>query len=279
MLTRKEIQIDLLNKLNELCDKANVKYALHGQSAYLAYFNEPIEFIESFEVIMCQGDAEKIADILDDDKYYFEDFRVNPKFDRHYMMFGYKNSLDLKLTDINFDTERHIDNHCIRITIYYIEHQVPKGHAKKLKSRNELWKLRYMNINHSKFRRKKYYKKLINFACFLIGNNRINKHRYEYKKMNHAIDTWDNIKNYNYVRCSGKKLKSNLFNILIPKQLNGVQSYILKNFESYFKMFYGPSWKTKKWKKYDGFKSTNINWEEFSNNPKIKECLKEIQKK
>ncbi|WP_406535723.1 hypothetical protein [Methanobrevibacter sp.] len=278
MLTRKEIQMDLLNKLNELCDKANVKYALHSQAAYLAYFDEPIEFIESFEVIMCQGDAEKIADILDDDKYYFEDFRVNPKFDRHYMMFGYRDSLDLKLTDINFETERHIENNCVRITIYFIEHQVPKGHAKKLKSRNDLWKLRHMNVNSSQLWRKKYQKKLINLACFLIGNKRINKRRYEYKKLNYAIDTWDNIKNYPFVRFSGKKLKSSLLNEVVPTKLEGIPSYILKDFEPYFKIFYGGSWKDKKWGMYDGFKSSTLSWEEFSNNPKIKECLDEIQR-
>ena len=278
MLTRKEIQIDLLNKLNELCDKANVKYALHSQAAYLAYLNKPIDFIESFEVMMCQGDAERIADILDDDRYYFEDFRSNPKFDRHYMMFGYRDSLDLKLTDINFDTERHIDNNCIRITIYYIEHQVPKGHAKKLKSRNELWKLRHMNINNSQFRRMKCRKRLINLSCRLIGNKRVNKRRYEYKKLNYAIDTWDDIKNYPYVRFSGKKLKSGLLNGTVPTQLEGIPSYILENFEAYFKVFYGSSWKTKEWRRFDGFKSSNVSWDEFSNNPKVKECLAEIQR-
>ena len=52
--------------------------------------------METFEVMMCQGDAERISNLLDDDDYYFEDFRTNPKFDKHYMMFGFKNSLDLK---------------------------------------------------------------------------------------------------------------------------------------------------------------------------------------
>ena len=47
MLTREEIQIDLLTKLNELCDKANVKYVLHDQAAFLAYNDEPIDSVAS----------------------------------------------------------------------------------------------------------------------------------------------------------------------------------------------------------------------------------------
>ena len=86
MLTREEIQIDLLTKLNELCDKANVKYVLHDQAAFLAYNDEPIDSIASIEVLMCQGDAEKLADLLDDDDFYFEYFRTNPKFDKHFIM-------------------------------------------------------------------------------------------------------------------------------------------------------------------------------------------------
>ena len=53
MLTRREIQIKLLRKLNELCEKADVKYVLHGHGAFLAYFGEPIENLASLEVMMC----------------------------------------------------------------------------------------------------------------------------------------------------------------------------------------------------------------------------------
>ena len=55
--TRKDIQLDLLRKLNELSEEANVSYALHKQAAILAYKNESINEMESLDVIMCQGDA------------------------------------------------------------------------------------------------------------------------------------------------------------------------------------------------------------------------------
>lgn len=91
MLTRNDIQRDLLEKFNELCDKANVNYVLHGHAAFLAFNNLPINKVNSFEVLMCQGDAEKVSNILDDDAYYFEDSKSNPKFTGPYMMFGLKN--------------------------------------------------------------------------------------------------------------------------------------------------------------------------------------------
>ena len=104
MLTRNDVQRDLLQKFDDLCRKANVKYVLHGHAAFLAYFEKPINQVNSLEVLMCQGDAEKVSNILDDDAYYFEDSRSNPKFNGPYMMFGYKNSLDLKNKDLNYNT-------------------------------------------------------------------------------------------------------------------------------------------------------------------------------
>ena len=278
MLTREEIQIDLLTKLNELCDKANVKYVLHDQAAFLAYNDEPIDSVASIEVLMCQGDAEKIADSLDDDLYYFEDFRSNPKFDRHMMFFGYKNSLDLKELDLHFDTDRHIENNCVRINIRFINHQVPKGTAKKLASQNDLWKFRHTRFTSNKFWRSKIRQKAINIVCFLMGNKRINRKRYENKKEHYAIDTWSNIKKYKFVKASGKKFKSSAFNEIVYKELNGAPAYILKDFDYYATRMYGNDWKNKTWGKVGKLNSSIISWEDFSNNSQVKKSLDEIQK-
>ena len=231
MLSRKEIQLDLLRKFNELCQEANVKYALHDQAAVLAYRDEPIDYIDSLKVMMCQGDAERIADILDDDRYYFEDFRSNPKFDRHYMMFGYKDSLDLKNLDLNFKTDRHIENHCIRINISFINHQIPKGTGKKLTEEKKEWNFRHMELHSNKF--------------------------------------W---------RCRCKKFKSDAFNELVSKELEGIPVYILKDFDYYASTLYSNDWHMKGFGKSRSFESSNISWEEFSQNPKVKECMAEIQR-
>ena len=278
MQTRKEIQLDLLHKFNELSEKANVIYALHKQAAILAYKNEPIQEMESLDVMMCQGDAEKIANILDDDAYYFEDFRSNPKFDKHMMMFGFKNSLDLKLIDMNFQTDRHIKNHCIRINIHFINHQIPKGYGKKLKSQQKLWNLKHMKLINNKFWKCKIHQKAINIICFFIGKKRVNKIRYENKKRNYSIDTWSNIKEYPFVRVSGKKFKTNIFDSLVSKELDGVPTFILEDFEPFIESFYGRNWKEKKWKLNKGYKSSIISWEEFSRDSNIRKSLEIIQK-
>lgn len=278
MLTRKEIQLNLLQKLNELCEKANVKYALHSQAAFLAYTGEELKEMETFEVMMCQGDAEKIYDLLDDDNYYFEDFRSNPKFDKHYMMFGFKNSLDLKNTDLNFLTSRHIANNCIHIKILFIQHQVPIGHAKRLGEEQKLWKLKNMDITTRKLWRCKIKQKKLQLKNFFKGNKKINKERYETKKRNYAIDTWENIQNYPRVRLNGRLLNASLFNEIVPTALENIPSFLLKDFNHFAKLYYGKNWKKKEWKTYPGLKSSLVSWDEFSDDKQVKKSLAEIQK-
>lgn len=281
MLSREDIQLDLLSKLNELCEKANVKYVLHGQAAFLAYRNESFENLNSLEVMMCQGDAEKIADLLDDDNYYFEDFRVNPKFDKNYMMFGYKNSLDLKLVDLNFMKTRNIKNHCIRINILFIEHPAEIGKGKSLRFKRLLWKFRYLNVNINELWYLKYMIKVINLLYKLNGEKRSIKQRYNLKKENFSIWTWDEIKSYPNVRISGfrGRLNPEIFYDIIPIEFNGVISYIFNDFEHYGINLYGLNWEDKKWKSVKGFNSNSISWEEYIEDPVVKNSLHEIQKR
>ncbi len=279
MLTRKEIQLELLQKLNELCEKANVKYALHSQAAFLAYKDEELKEMETFEVMMCQGDAERISNLLDDDDYYFEDFRTNPKFDKHYMMFGFKNSLDLKNTDLNFLTSRHITNNCIHIKILFIEHQVPLGHAKRLREEQNLWKMKNMDITSRELWRLKIKQKIIHIKDFLKGKENVNKKRYETKKRNYAIDTWENIQNYPRVRLNGKLLNADLFNEIVPKYLENVPSFILKDLDLFSKSYYGKNFQNVNWKTYRGGKSSVVSWNECSQDEQVKKSLGEVQNK
>ncbi|WP_458456663.1 hypothetical protein [Methanobrevibacter sp.] len=279
MLTRRDIQLDLLRKLNELCDKANVKYVLHSQAAFTAYFEEPIDYMNSFEILMCQGDAEKIADILDDDKYYFEDFRSNPKFDEHYIIFGYKNSLDLKIKDLNFMKTRNIDNHCIRINIRLIEHPVEKGSHKLINYRRMLWKFRFLNVITGELWYLKYLKKFINIIYKIPGEKRITKNRYNFKKKLYAIDTWDDIKNYEKIKVVGAGwFKPEMFYDLAPKELDGVPSFIFNDFEYYASYIYGLNWQDKKWSNPQGMESSLFSWDELSRDEDFKRILERHQK-
>lgn len=278
MLTRKEVQLKLLQKLNELCNIANVKYVLHGHAAFLGYYNKSFEEVNSLEVLMCQGDAEKISNILDDDSYYFEDFRTNPKFDRHYMLFGFKNSIDLKNKDLNFNRTRHIKNHCIRITIHFIEQPANRLTGKILKKNRKLSKIRYMNINsnYKNYRNKqKFWNKLINS----IGNDFYNKQIYNFKKNKISIDTWTDIGNYPLVKITGKKpVESNIFKEITNIKLDNVDSYIFNDFEKYALHYYGRKWEEKLWPKLNSYTSTIISWDEISNDVDVKQSISKIQK-
>lgn len=279
MLTRREMQRNLLQKFYELCKKANVKYVLHGHVALLAYFNKPIKDVNSLEVLMCQGDAEKVSKILDDDTYYFEDSRSNPKFDRPYMMFGIKNSLDFKHKDLHFNKSRHIDNHCIRILIHFIEKPRNRITNKILKKNRRILKFRNMDddLNHRSFKSERKY---TNYLFKIISDDSYNKMMYHFKKKAIAIDTWDNITKYPFIRVTSKKpVESDVFDSILPVTIDGVSSYIIEDFERYARYFYGEKWDTKGWVSIESFTSTMISWEEYSNNPEVKKCFEEIQKR
>ena len=264
MLTRRDIQLDLLQKLDELCKKANVKYVLHGQGAFLAYKGESIDdYMSSLDVLMCQGDAEKIVGLLDDDRYYFEDFRSNPKFDEHYMMFGYKQSLDLKIVDMNFMKTRNIDNHCIRINIHFIEHS-PVKTSKMIEFKDLFWKFRFLKITTKDLWYLNYLKKFLNLYYKVIGENRAVEQRYNLKKELYSIDTWDDIKNYDEVKIGSRSLKSGIFSDIVPKDMDGVSSFIFNDFDYYAKKIYGDNWFDKRWSNNQGTTSSLISWDELS---------------
>ena len=61
MFTKNYIQHELLSEFNRLCQKADVKYVLHGEAAYLAYNENPIDNLGIINVMMCQADAERIC--------------------------------------------------------------------------------------------------------------------------------------------------------------------------------------------------------------------------
>ena len=264
MLTRRNIQLDLLQKLDELCKKANVRYVLHGQGAFLAYKGESIDdYMSSLDVLMCQGDAEKIVGLLDDDRYYFEDFRSNPKFDEHYMMFGYKQSLDLKIVDMNFMKTRNIDNHCIRINIHFIEHS-PVKTSKMIEFKDLFWKFRFLKITTKDLWYLNYLKKFLNFYYKVTGENRAVEQRYNLKKELYSIDTWDDIKNYDEVKIGSRTLKSGIFSDIVPKDMDGVSSFIFDDFDYYAKKIYGDKWFDKRWSNNQGTTSSLISWDELS---------------
>ena len=278
MLTKTDIQRDLLQKLDELCKKANVKYVLHGHAAFLAYNHQPFEGINTLEALMCQGDAEKVSDILDDDTYYFEDFRSNPKFDHPFMMFGFKNSLDMKKKELSFNTTRYIDNQCIRIFIHFIEKPLSKINDKIRVNNQKILKFKYMEKDYE-YRNFKSKRKFVNNVFKVVNDDFYNKRIYNLKKKTASINTWEDIKKYPLIKISGKRaVESDLFNTINQVDFDGIPSFIIGNFERYAEQFYGKNWEERKWPNINRFSSALISWEEFSKDPEVIECLDEIQK-
>ena len=192
-------------------------------------------------------------------------------------MFGFKDSLDLKDKDLIFNSKRHIDNHCIRINIHFILRPTNKIARKVINTNRKVSKVRNMeaSTDFNNFRKKK---EFVNRVFKFINDDFYNKSIYVFKNKTISIDSWGDIKKYPLIKIAGKKaVESNIFDSISKVSIGGVSSYILKDFETYATHFYGRNWEEKKWPSVNRFTSALIGWEEFSEDPQVKEIIEGIE--
>ena len=194
------------------------------------------------------------------------------------MMFGYKNSLDLRERDLNFTKDRHIDNNCIRINIHFVEHYIQEGRIKPIRLKRRLWQLRYVNVSPN-IPKLSYGKRFANAYYDIKGHDRSIKRRYDFKKKKFAIWTWDEIKNNPIVRFTGVRfVNSALFDELETKDLSGIPVTIFRDFELYAYSAYGRKWAEKEWESTTiPLSSSIISWDDYSKNPEVQASIAEIQ--
>lgn len=211
MKTKKDIQLGLLQEIDEICSKNNLHYILTGLNSLNAYINHTLKNGPlSVAIAMTQGDIDNFCNIIEeefDESRYVEGIFNNPKYLKSYITYGNKNT-----TDFNIVKEDNNIHHGINIQIYPIK----KINAN---SSNNL-------IN-----------KILNKAY------RASKGKVFKKTM--FIDKWEDIQKDPSVEIINKSYKSEIFKELERHEADGLEFYLPKDTDSYFKKMYGKNYKTK----------------------------------
>lgn len=130
------------------------------------------------------------------------------------------------------------------------------------------------------YRNYKSKRRFINNVFKVVPDDFYNNRMYNFKKRKISIDTWQDIKNYPLVQITGKlPVKSNMFNSIAQVQLDGVSSYVIKDFDTYAKSFFGVGWKNNQWASLNNCNSNLISWDDYSNDHEVKHIIDEIQKR
>lgn len=212
MKTKKDIQLDLLQEVDEICSKYNLNYILTGLNSLNAYLNHTIKNGPiSVAIAMTQGDIKAFCKIIDEEyaeERYVEGIFNNPNYDKAYIVYGNKNTTDFHI--IKPDNNIH---HGININIYPIKKIQNQEGWKKLANKgfNKIY-----NLSNGKV-----------FESFIF------------------INKWKDIQKYPFVHIINKNYKSKTFKEIMKYEIDGIELYLPKDADSYFKKMYGKNFKAK----------------------------------
>lgn len=241
MKTKQEIQIELLQEIDEICSKNNLKYIFVGINALNAYLNHTIKNNNRVvSIAMTQGDIERFCEIVeksDNKDRYVEGIFNNPNYLPLYVVYGNENTAEFHMIARNKNKHHGI---CVRI--YPIRRyedwegnrirQFGKRLSKERKMRNFMNKTivnkKFMFINAGL--------KVARGAYSLTGGG---KRYYKEVKKNYFIDKWEDIQDYSKVRIINKNIETGFLKETKTMEFDGIQVQIPKDSEAYFAELFG----------------------------------------
>lgn len=211
MKTKKDVQLELLKELDDICSKKGLTYILTGYNGLNAYLNHtikkgPISVITA----MTEGDLNRFIKIIEKkhkDRYVEGSFN-NPNHEEDYVFFGNRNTTDFNM--IKPDTKLY---HGINIQIYPIT-----------LTESEL------NVPTQK-------DKLLMKTHSLINNESDEKL---------VLNKWKNIQNYKLVDIIDKTYEADIFKEIKRIDVDGIKLCIPDESDEYFKIMYGNNFKNRK---------------------------------
>lgn len=210
MKSKKDMQLELLQEIDDICSKNDLNYILTGLNSLNAYLNHTIRNGPiSVAVAMTQGDIDDFCNIIEEEyeDRYVEGMFNNPKYDKAYIIYGNRNT-----TDFNIVKEDNYIHHGINIDIYPIS----KSNEKPSKKR----------INR-------------------IFNKIYRKSKGKILKNALSIDKWEDIQKSKTVQIINKNYKSSALKELQKHEVDGVELILPKDADYYFKKMYGKNYRTK----------------------------------
>lgn len=237
-----DVQVALLCEIDKICKENHIEYILYGECARCACIQHTLMNCGPIiEIAMCQGDAERFAQIVEKEHSvtrYVEGLINNPRFSHEYLTYGNLDTTDFNIRRIDYDKNKGIAIHI---------HYIAKG-AKRRKKQQYLtraWSL----INTKIVNRELWFIKLplaiVNLFVKIIGEKRLGRLYYKALRKVSAIDTWENIFKYSNVNIAGKTLSTKQLAALGTVSAEGMEWPIPENYQNYFKKIVGADWETK----------------------------------
>lgn len=248
MKTKQEIQLELLQEIDEICSKNNLKYILVGINALNAYLNHTIKNNSRVVgIAMTQGDIDRFCEIVEKSNNkdrYVEGIFNNPNYLPLYVTYGNENTTEFHII------KRNNNNHlgiCVRIhpirrAVSWDGERIPTFGKRLLKER----RMRvFMNktIVNKKFSLAKYGLKIWKGAYALTGGG---KRYYKEVKNNMFIDKWEDIQDYAEVRIINRTIETKYLKELGTIEFDGIQLPIPKDTEAYFTELFGEDFRERK---------------------------------
>ncbi len=281
MKSKQDIQLELLQELDEICSKNDLKYIFVGKNSFNAYINHTIKNNhDNVSVAMTLGDIERFCNIIEKQNYpnrYVEGMFNNPKYLPLYVSYGNENTTDYNMISLNNNI-----HYGIHIRIYPIMKSVTLD-GKKIEVKDS------QMMKEDKFR-KLLNKQIVNkkYAPIKLGLTILDKaydvsgfrKKYLDKIFNNIfIDKWEDIQNYSKVQIDKTILSTKHFKELAKYEVDDIELYYPKNIEEYVKEIYGKNIEhidiVFKAERKNAIIDTEISYKKILN--KTKELLDEIR--
>ncbi|AMK16192.1 LicD family protein [Methanobrevibacter olleyae] len=245
MKTKQEIQIELLQEIDEICLKNNLKYIFVGINALNAYLNNTIKNNSRLvSIAMTQGDIDRFCEIVEKSENkdrYVEGIFNNSNFLPIYVNYGNKNTTDFHMLARN--KNKH---HGISVRIYPIQRSVTLDgeeieiFSSRLSKERKMREFMNKTIENRKFYFIKVGLNLFKGVYSLTGGG---KRYYKTVKKKMFIDKWEDIQNYSKVRIINRKIESKYLKEIGKIEFDNIQLPIPKDTDAYFSEIFGEEFK------------------------------------
>lgn len=241
MRSKQEVQLQLLQEIDEICTKNDLKYIMVEQKAVYAYLNRTLnDDYRMIAVAMTQGDIDRFCEIVINEKKedrYVEGLFNNPKYLEFFVSYGNLNSADFDMVGFNRNVHKGI-----RIRIYPIKKAIGKDgtvyngwNSLLLKERN-LRNLLSKRVENEELWYLKTGLNVLNGAYSLSGSG---SRYYNKIKKNIFIDKWEDIQQYSLVRIVNRDIDTKYLKGIEKIEIDGVELAYPENPKEFFANVFG----------------------------------------
>lgn len=225
MKTKYDIQLELLQEIDEICSKNNLKYILIGKSALNVFINNSIKnHYHTVSIAMTQGDIDRLCDIVEKQyksNRYIEGIFNNLNYTHLYISYGNSNTADFRIIDVNKEICKGIQINIYPILkVAQLDGTPIVGWTSNLLREREIHKLVTKQVDNKKLW---YINIVIRILKRLYKFSGGGNHYYKKVKNNFFIDKWEDIQKYSKVQINDMEFDSYLLKDIKKIDIDGIQ--------------------------------------------------------